>query len=297
MGSDRGWRARSQRDSHFNPRSPCGERRATHRVRPLPTDFNPRSPCGERPLIPVPLVGDHVISIHAPRVGSDGPSRRAGRPTSNFNPRSPCGERLASRRVLIRVQGDFNPRSPCGERLKDKLLSTGAVDFNPRSPCGERRDVPRHGSWRQGFQSTLPVWGATRHHVHDPQIPVHFNPRSPCGERPIPSTQSPAIARFQSTLPVWGATILHIWAKRGQQNFNPRSPCGERPFSIAHAIGALAFQSTLPVWGATVNGALWCTSRCISIHAPRVGSDYPLRSSDIRARYFNPRSPCGERHM
>ena len=35
---------------HFNPRSPCGERRgAVGRKRPSVEDFNPRSPCGERP--------------------------------------------------------------------------------------------------------------------------------------------------------------------------------------------------------------------------------------------------------
>ena len=34
----------------------------------------------------------------------------------------------------------------------------------------------------------------------------------------------------------------------------------------------------------------------ISIHAPRVGSDYPATISGTFWKYFNPRSPCGERH-
>ena len=35
----------------------------------------------------------------------------------------------------------------------------------------------------------------------------------------------------------------------------------------------------------------------ISIHAPRAGSDVCIRTTlDVRT-YFNPRSPCGERHM
>ena len=33
------------------------------------------------------------ISIHAPRVGSDPVPPRAGTPEEYFNPRSPCGER------------------------------------------------------------------------------------------------------------------------------------------------------------------------------------------------------------
>ena len=34
--------------SHFNPRSPCGERPLLFREDPQPKNFNPRSPCGER---------------------------------------------------------------------------------------------------------------------------------------------------------------------------------------------------------------------------------------------------------
>ena len=56
------------------------------------------------------------------------------------------------------------------------------------------------------------------------------------------------------------------------------------------------FQSTLPVWGATI---LLCYRRphaIISIHAPRVGSDYRKSITLYWSTDFNPRSPCGERH-
>ena len=55
---------------HFNPRSPCGERRERAGKKMIVSDFNPRSPCGERRIL---------------FVGLDDPL--------NFNPRSPCGER------------------------------------------------------------------------------------------------------------------------------------------------------------------------------------------------------------
>ncbi len=77
---------------------------------------------------------------------------------------------------------------------------------------------------------------------------------------------------FQSTLPVWGAT-----------------PAGARG---GGDMGE--FQSTLPVWGATcvaLDGGLQWE---ISIHAPRVGSDYKKCRLSKWAN-FNPRSPCGER--
>ena len=55
------------------------------------------------------------------------------------------------------------------------------------------------------------------------------------------------------------------------------------------------FQSTLPVWGATQEKHLFRIRVDISIHAPRVGSDFLTRSRSTAAFYFNPRSPCGER--
>ena len=145
------------------------------------------------------------------------------------------------------------------------------------------------------FQSTLPVWGATRPPHRSIYDLCHFNPRSPCGERPPRSSARWTPKRFQSTLPVWGATRLRL-----------------------HHVCVFEFQSTLPVWGATRRAACrpWrylyfnprspCGERpsistrtsstaTISIHAPRVGSD----CSGLRRRaawsHFNPRSPCGER--
>ena len=57
--------------THFNPRSPCGERLASE---PIPIEVEP-------------------ISIHAPRVGSDSLVPCARTTARYFNPRSPCGER------------------------------------------------------------------------------------------------------------------------------------------------------------------------------------------------------------
>ena len=66
------------------------------------------------------LAGDQsmhlVISIHAPRGGSDPPGVSGRGNFFYFNPRSPWGERLRS---LIEYEfiHHFNPRSPWGERL------------------------------------------------------------------------------------------------------------------------------------------------------------------------------------
>ena len=122
------------------------------------------------------------------------------------------------------------------------------------------------------FQSTLPVWGATRQTL---RIAV--------------------LITFQSTLPVWGATCSPQHKDSAGGYFNPRSPCGERLHHNYEKQAENRFQSTLPVWGATTVSTEDKFTVIISIHAPRVGSD-PARYSSQRHRCnFNPRSPCGER--
>ena len=129
--------------------------------------------------------------------------------------------------------------------------TTAAIaNFNPRSPCGERPGILVICYHPGEFQSTLPVWGATRNTYRATAERRNFNPRSPCGERL--NLYIPGFAKFlfQSTLPVWGATIvlalracgneISIHAPRVGSDvftplksnttsyFNPRSPCGER---------------------------------------------------------------------
>ena len=147
------------------------------------------------------------ISIHAPRVGSDGLTVQVSLPPKHFNPRSPCGERL-----------DF---------------------YNP-------------------------LFANIGISIHAPRVGSDTSRTLICKRLPP----------FQSTLPVWGATIG----------------------SLANKLGDGEFQSTLPVWGATYHHGREPRSTSISIHAPRVGSDAPTSPRKSFSDYFNPRSPCGERH-
>ena len=84
-----------------------------------------------------------------------------------------------------------------------------------------------------------------------------------------------ALSPFQSTLPVRGATIIRCVVN----------------------LHRLRFQSTLPVRGATCRLYRDAQRFAISIHAPRAGSDTQLRRADRQKGHFNPRSPCGERHL
>ena len=120
-GSDTPSAAGSSGLEYFNPRSPHGERRKVSNQDGLSFDFNPRSPHGERHCAPFMDMGKSVISIHAPRTGSD----------ADLDGHLPSG-------------GDFNPRSPHGERRSQRLWKEYTTcNFNPRSPHGERHG----GEW------------------------------------------------------------------------------------------------------------------------------------------------------
>ena len=148
---------------YFNPRPPCGGRRAT--VEPITLllcYFNPRPPCGGRPFGSASI---HQFQRH-------------------FNPRPPCGGRQASRIYLFAFIY-FNPRPPCGGRH----FSTGCpfqyINFNPRPPCGGRRidclEVKRHDH----ISIHAPRVGGDRTVRTAGRFGIYFNPRPPCGGRPI----------------------------------------------------------------------------------------------------------------
>ena len=191
-----------------------------------------------------------LISIHAPRTGSD-----ATNPlflsvyARNFNPRSPHGERLIRERKRV-IPKEFQSTLP----------ARGATFWSGRMQ-----------SWNK-FQSTLPARGATRTSPPKSSPPRNFNPRSPHGERPLrgwtenpqrisihaprtgsdqaqqQSTQATEISihaprtgsdvssaagtgkgnTFQSTLPARGATAEVPAYRKTRWYFNPRSPHGER---------------------------------------------------------------------
>ena len=215
------------------------------------------------------------ISIHAPRTGSDGLLSSAQRRASNFNPRSPHGERPTSGNVgcmLIIFQSTLPARGATELRHNDGVTESMISIHAPRTGS----DL--HGSRRRNGAS-------------------YFNPRSPHGERQInPATMN-------------GSQGISIHAPR----------MGSDPPHWKKSERAPLFQSTLPARGATSRKEHENCGARISIHAPRTGSDYqealdiaterlfqstlPARGAtrigrkrEDEGRYFNPRSPHGERH-
>ena len=280
----------------FNPRSPCGERRNIGRCNKVDLLFQSTLPVRGATLnrsyqVPPSLISIHApragsdffvlrqivlglgISIHAPRAGSDGATARGRRCGRVFQSTLPVRGATTYQALSKEYREDFNPRSPCGERPYQALSKEYREDFNPRSRAGSDRTGGGLPCSSRRFQSTLPVRGATslhRQHYRLVQISIHA-PRAGSDHRQARPASRQWI--FQSTLPVRGATLPRLYGGRRDFYFNPRSPCGERPSQLSGVTSLVMISIHAPRagsdgWSCTVDAEIY-----ISIHAPRAGSD------------------------
>ncbi len=239
----------------------------------VPAYFNPRSPDGERPSSARACRTSHVISIHAPRVGSDIKESSIHVPNRRFQSTLPGWGATQQRRHPVQ-QGRISIHAPrVGSDPPPCRSCCPGRYFNPRSPGGERPATEINRLWPQLFQSTLPGWGATR------GIPFR-----------LAWTDG-----FQSTLPGWGATTSRRSPRPRRRHFNPRSPDGERHASEASTARCSNFNPRSP------DG-----ERLTLFRVDNNASDFNPRSPDGERRTgrtphragirdFNPRSPDGER--
>ena len=151
--------------------------------------FNPRSPRGERHERDARGGTRYIISIHAPREGSDRGWSKNMVNWTNFNPRSPRGERRELRYCghYLYTISIHAPRE--GSDIARAALHAAAYNFNPRSPRGERLIIMFRPLFSVLFQSTLPARGATNAQGVTTRADL-----------------------FQSTLPARGATCVCCWS-------------------------------------------------------------------------------------
>ena len=148
---------------------------------------------------------------------------------------------------------------------------------------------------RELFQSTLPARGATSCGIHSPANHT-FQSTLPARGATRCFLCLEIGSRFQSTLPARGATrwtTLSISPRRRFQSTLPARGATLRRLAVASC--PAKFQSTLPARGATRTEINHIGLTCISIHAPRTGSDLAGSGHDQFLTDFNPRSPHGER--
>ena len=147
--------------------------------------FNPRSPCGERRCNICVCRRVELISIHAPRAGSDTAKIQTTITAIIISIHAP------------RAGSDFHDADCIRVEIKISIHA-------PRAGSDSTAAVIR--AVTAIFQSTLPVRGATTTPLDSADRRAYFNPRSPCGERHRKRLRIPAATLFQSTLPVRGAT-------------------------------------------------------------------------------------------
>ena len=196
-----------------------------------------------------------MISIHAPREGSDCPAVRwHPRCPHYFYPRSPRGERRQPvRRGLwqpaISIHAPREGSDPAGHpETGYRGISIHAPREGSDQPtftglCENLISIhaPREGSdffpmpgllLICTFLSTLPARGATR--SVRPTVPsrFHFYPRSPRGERPATSRACAGCGAISIHAPREGSDLTCNGEFQETMYFYPRSPRGERQKSL-----------------------------------------------------------------
>ena len=166
-----------------------------------------------------------------------------------FNPRFPCGKRPRGPADGL-AGGPISIHAPrVGSVALWLAVKCASTYFNPRSPCGERHLLLQQGQSHLGFQSTLPVWGASE-------------VGCTVGIEQIISIHAPRVGSVPECIPT-GQT---------RRDFNPRSPCGERHAFAFLMIVLHAISIHAPRVGSVGRTMLTRLVQPISIHAPRVGS-------------------------
>ncbi len=102
---------------------------------------------------------------------------------------------------------------------------------------------------------------------------------------------------FQSTHSLRSATISGQMGSACGRGFNPRTPCGVRRPTLRRGYTTIPFQSTHSLRSATVVGRNADARQVVSIHALLAECDRTSSAAGPSLPGFNPRTPCGVRHV
>ena len=192
---------------YFNPRIPYGMRRRSPSRWCRTGDFNPRIPYGMR-LVNMSDSTDKFIfqSTHPvwDATGASGlmPSFSEFQSTHPVWDATRCLSPLP-RTISISIHASRMGCDPC-----PATNASGFTYFNPRIPYGMRPIRTHVWSWIPEFQSTHPVWDATRCAPWASSIGGISIHASRMGCDLLVTSLSVMPRRFQSTHPVWDATII-----------------------------------------------------------------------------------------
>ena len=207
---------------YFNPRSPHGERRRCEAIPAICSAFQSTLPAwGATPRSKF-IARIRIISIHAPRMGSDLQAKCDSAEADVFQSTPP---RMGSDSKYNSAPGgytDFNPRSRMGSDRERRHESASNSNFNPRSRTGS--DVL---------------------HVCQVRRLQYFNPRSRTGSDGVSLKRCTNQANFNPRSRMGSDDTGNAYTYRNHY-FNPRSRMGSDPGPFCGHGRADVFQSTLP---------------------------------------------------
>ena len=280
-------------------RGATSPRRHSRFARPY---FNPRTPCGVRPKICVaelrilPFQSTHplrgatfygVVALRLDLFQSTHPLRGA---TARATPWLTWGifqsthplRGATSWRLGTTLSIKISIHAPlAGCDTAYFIAFASFLNFNPRTPCGVRQLLLCGLQASLAFQSTHPLRGATRQHLHGGGQLV-FQSTHPLRGATSCKTDLSVRLRISIHAPLAGCDPTRPLGRPRPLNFNPRTPCGVRRVAAFSSSVGSGFQSTHPLRGATRHDRTNWPAEAISIHAPLAGCDQ-LTSSPLRA--------------
>ena len=242
----------SSTPNYFNPRAPCGARRAKRKLLLIPRRyFNPRAPCGARLLGSILAANTQIISIHAPHAGRDGSysHNHGAQHISIYAPREGRDPRMSA--ASIRCSKFQSTRPARGATC---------APVPCLCPCDISIHAPREGRDQEPARA-------------EPEL-RHFNPRAPRGARPMQTRTKLPKEPFQSTRPARGATLTVLLVRCVLLIFQSTRPARGATGAVRQQIIKRAISIHAPREGRDMSREVsgrW--TEHISIHAPREGRD------------------------
>ena len=169
--------------------------------------FNPHSPCGERLLSRLQLVWLGLFQSTLPLRGATPSRKRSTSTPSGFQSTLPLRgatepQERSGQPQVISIHTPL-AGSDCGGLY---ARHTECRHFNPHSPCGERPTAAADPTIPSGFQSTLPLRGATFLQLYVLPSTLFQSTLPLRGATCTKELCDEIVWQFQSTLPLRGAT-------------------------------------------------------------------------------------------
>ena len=272
-GSDIGYRVRRNRARTFQSTLPARGATFVFRQKYQHPVFQSTLPARGATASPWTSPVGAMISIHAPRTGSDRRAEAQARQTAQFQSTLPARGATRNRIFWLRLTPAFQSTLPARGATRILIGLINQSKFQSTLPArGATRAAFGSAAGVTGFQSTLPARGATRGRRGIPPRPRHFNPRSPHGERHCLDYAADVTTKISIHAPRTGSDDMWRNAVH-DKSISIHAPRTGSDEIIRPCNGGTVFQSTLPARGATGRMGVYHQTRWISIHAPRTGSD------------------------